>query len=112
MSIWDYNIKAILLDLVTFKIHLGTIKAMLRIIKLVQTIDKNNINVKTLLKFKPDDIRVALKFHNKYIVKGEKFDAATVFAKINTSIVALNNAKEKYPEIASVISALVTKRLK
>jgi hypothetical protein len=62
MSIFNYDIKSILKDLVLFRISIKSIKTLLKISKLISDIDSNRVRPKDLMKFKPNDIRIALNF--------------------------------------------------
>lgn len=111
MNILNYNIKQIIIDIITFKISVKSIKTLFSINKLVYKIENNKFNIKDIKKFKPSDIRIALKFHNKYIVNGEKYNVEYVLNKLQACIAKLNMLRNKNPELNDVITDFIKRRI-
>jgi DNA polymerase III delta prime subunit len=111
MQIFNYNISGIIKDIIFRKLKIRDVKSTLNIISLLSDIDNKRINFKTLIKVNPTDIRRAVKVHNTYIVKGEKYNLEYVLSKIDESLRIINSVKSKYPNLSESLENIISKRI-
>lgn len=63
----------IIIDLITFKLKVSTLRKVLKVKKVVDKIEKNKFELDNIVDIKIKDIKETLKFHNRY-TKGKKID--------------------------------------